>query len=362
MIVRFVLALALLMCAGAARAHSVNFAVAFAVVQGANVAVNLTITGTDVDRAARLHIADPANGLVDPLRLRQAEPELSRYIAERTALTVDGAPCTLSPAIEISAESDTGVSAQLRFACPREGRIVYSSRAMLDFDPAARQAVMLWDSGDYIQVALLDGARTTALLRSRTWLGLPIDVLVEYLELGIEHIFLGYDHVAFLIAVLLWARRLGALVKIVTAFTVAHSITLSLAALNVVAIPSAIVEPAIAATIVIVAVENFLSRDVERRWRWTFALGLVHGFGFASALAERGLPRSALPHSLAAFNIGVEIGQLAIVCLVLPLLLIADRAMAAGMPPARKAALVYPLSALVAVLGLWWFAERTLIG
>lgn len=363
MIGRLFLALWLLAVAsGAAVAHSVNFAVAFVVVQGPNVAVNLTITGTDVDRAARLRIADPANGLVDPLRLRAAEPALSRYIAERTTVSVDGAPCTLAPAIEISAESDTGVSAQLRFACPREGAIVYNSRAMVDFDPAARQAVMVWESGDYVQVALLDATRATTLLRSRTWLGLPIDVLREYFELGVEHIFLGIDHVAFLIAVLLWARRLGALVKIVTAFTVAHSITLSLAALEVVTIPSSIVEPAIAATIVVVAVENFLSRDVEHRWRWTFALGLVHGFGFAAVLADRGLPRNAIASSLAAFNLGVEFGQLAIVGIVLPLMLAADRAMAGGAPPARKAALVYPFSAIVAVLGLWWFTERTLLG
>lgn len=362
MIRRLVLALLLVLAADAAQAHSVNFAVAFIVVRDGAVAVNLTITGTDIDRAARLHVADPATGLVDPLRLRAAEPALSRYIAERTGVSAGGAPCVLSPSIEISAESDTGVSAQLRFACPRDGVTVYSSRAMVDFDPAARQAVMLWEGGDYVQLALLSADHHQAVLRSRIWLGLPIDVLAEYFALGVEHIFLGIDHVAFLLAVLLWARRAGALVKIVTAFTVAHSITLSLAALEVVTIPSSLVEPAIAATIVFVAVENFLSRDVEHRWRWTFALGLVHGFGFASALAERGLPRSALAPSLAAFNLGVEAGQLAIVAVALPLMLAFDRAMARGAPPARKAALVYPLSALVAVLGLWWFAERTLIG
>src|SRR5262249_42778297 len=184
----------------------------------------------------------------------------------------------------------------------------------------------------------------------------------EYVSVGIEHIFLGYDHIGFLIAVLLWARRLITLVKVVTAFTIAHSITLSLAALEIVQIPSAIIEPAIAATIVIVALENFVSRNVENRWMWTGPLGLIHGFGFASALAQRGLPHSALVYSLASFNIGVEIGQIAIVSLVLPLMWLADRAMANGAPPARKAALVYPFSVLVAALGLWWFAERTLLG
>ncbi|MBM3522923.1 MAG: HupE/UreJ family protein, partial [Alphaproteobacteria bacterium] len=141
----------------------------------------------------------------------------------------------------------------------------------------------------------------------------------RYFELGVEHIFLGFDHVAFLVAVLLWARRLGALVMIVTAFTVAHSITLTLAALEVVRIPAWIIEPAIAASIIWVAAENFLSRDVERRWRWTGALGLVHGFGFAGVLAQAGLPRESLVPALAAFNIGVEVGQLVIVAVLLAL-------------------------------------------
>jgi hydrogenase/urease accessory protein HupE len=155
-----------------------------------------------------------------------------------------------------------------------------------------------------------------------------VQVIGRYLEAGIAHIFLGYDHIAFLAAVVLWARRLWPVVKVVTAFTVAHSITLSLAALDIGQIPSAIIEPAIAASIVYVAVENFLSRDVEKRWRDAFGFGLIHGFGFASALQEIGMPRSALVPALASFNIGVEIGQIAIVCLVVPALLGMDRLLA----------------------------------
>jgi HupE / UreJ protein len=104
----------------------------------------------------------------------------------------------------------------------------------------------------------------------------------------------------------------------VTAFTVAHSITLSLAALDIVRIPSAIIEPAIAASIIYVAAENFVSRDIDKRWRDTFGFGLIHGFAFASALQEFGLPRNALVPALALFNLGVEIGQIAIVSLLVP--------------------------------------------
>jgi hypothetical protein len=150
-------------------------------------------------------------------------------------------------------------------------------------------------------------------------------------------------------------------IKIVTAFTVAHSITLSLATLNVVVIPSTIVEPAIAASIVYVAMENFFTRDIDRRWRITFAFGLVHGFGFAGALREMGLPTNAVAPALAAFNIGVEIGQVAIVSIVVPALMVLDRLIAAdNAKPARAATLVYALSALITVLGSYWFLERVL--
>jgi len=154
-------------------------------------------------------------------------------------------------------------------------------------------------------------------------------------------------------------------VKVVTAFTIAHSITLSLAALDIVQIPSSIIEPAIAASIVYVAAENFLSRDIDKRWRDTFCFGLIHGFGFASALQEFGLPRSALVPALASFNLGVEIGQIAIVFLVVPLLLGMDHLFANGRgataPPIRPAFAVYGISGMIIALGSYWFIDRTVL-
>ena len=118
------------------------------------------------------------------------------------------------------------------------------------------------------------------------------------------------------------------------------------------------VEPLIAATIVYVAAENFFVRDISKRWRATFVLGLVHGFGFAGALREYGLPQGALLPALAAFNIGVEIGQVAIVALIFPLLLWSDLLTAAA-GKGRSAALVYTCSAVILVFGLYWLIERT---
>ena len=174
---------------------------------------------------------------------------------------------------------------------------------------------MLIRSGDKTFQDLLDASRTEAALTEAPQPS-TLQVVGLYLGAGIEHILIGYDHIAFLIAIVLWANRLWPVVKLVTAFTIGHSITLSLAALDIVRIPSSIIEPAIAASIVFVAAENFFSHDVQKRWRDTFLFGLVHGFGFASALQEFGIPKSALIPALASFNIGVEIGQIAIVAAV----------------------------------------------
>jgi len=154
----------------------------------------------------------------------------------------------------------------------------------------------------------------------------------RFLRLGVEHIFTGYDHIAFLLALLLLGGRFVDLVKIVTSFTVAHSLTLALAALGFLNPPTRWVESLIAASIVAVAGENLwalrpgqgksarVASALQHRWRITFVFGLVHGFGFASALQELRLPRSALVAGLISFNIGVEVGQVAIVALAFPVL------------------------------------------
>ncbi|NJM45465.1 MAG: HupE/UreJ family protein [Alkalinema sp. RU_4_3] len=135
----------------------------------------------------------------------------------------------------------------------------------------------------------------------------------SFAALGIEHILIGYDHILFLISLLLVGTNLKYLLKIVTAFTVSHSVTLSLAVLDVVSLPSQFVECAIALSIVYVAVENLWRKSFDHRWMLTFGFGLLHGLGFAGVLKEIQIPRSSLFASLASFNIGVEIGQVAIV-------------------------------------------------
>ena len=145
------------------------------------------------------------------------------------------------------------------------------------------------------------------------------------------------------------------MVKIVTAFTVSHSVTLSLAALQLVNLPSHWVEIAIALSIIYVAVENFFTRKVDGRWRDTFVFGFIHGFGFASGLIELGVPQRAIVPALASFNIGVEAGQIGVVLVVLPLLLAIDKIFTKGQ---RSPRLVQVCSAIIACFGAYWLLVR----
>ncbi|MBM3562121.1 MAG: HupE/UreJ family protein [Alphaproteobacteria bacterium] len=183
----------------------------------------------------------------------------------------------------------------------------------------------------------------------------PWQLTPKFFAAGVEHIMTGYDHLCFLIAVMLWATRIWPVVKIVTAFTVSHSVTLSLAALELVNLPSSWVEIAIALSIIYVAVENFFTRKVDGRWRDTFAFGFIHGFGFASGLIELGVPQRAIVPALASFNIGVEVGQIGVVMIVLPLLLLVDKTFTHGQ---RSSLVVWVCSAIIACFGVYWLVVR----
>jgi hydrogenase/urease accessory protein HupE len=177
----------------------------------------------------------------------------------------------------------------------------------------------------------------------------------QYVRLGVEHILTGYDHLLFLAGLLLACRRFQSVLAIVTSFTAAHSLTLALSAMGVFALPSKVAEPLIAATIVFVGVENLVRGD-EPRWRrvLAFFFGLIHGFGFASALRATGIGLQGAPLAmpLFSFNLGVEIGQVAVVAVFLPVL----GGLSAFPPFARYGRPLF--SVIVAAMGLFWLIER----
>lgn len=182
----------------------------------------------------------------------------------------------------------------------------------------------------------------------------------QYVKLGIEHILTGYDHLAFLAALLVAAASLRQVVAVVTAFTVSHSVTLGLAALgHFDFIPSRMVECAIALSIAYVAAENLLSPKPRRLWITTFAFGLIHGVGFAGALADA-LGRAPDLAKILSFNLGVELGQLAVAIACVVVLWLVPRESPVSPATARLAprGLELGVSAVVVALGLWWFVER----
>lgn len=186
-----------------------------------------------------------------------------------------------------------------------------------------------------------------------------VDVVREYTVLGFTHIVpLGLDHILFVLGLLLLSTRMAPLLIQVTAFTVAHSVTLALSVYGVVSLPSSIVEPLIAASIVYVAVENIFTRQLKP-WRAlvVFAFGLLHGLGFASVLEEVGLPQGQFVPALVSFNLGVELGQLAVIAMAF---------VAVGLWARNKAwyrsRVMVPASTAIAAVGLFWTVQRVLSG
>jgi hydrogenase/urease accessory protein HupE len=179
----------------------------------------------------------------------------------------------------------------------------------------------------------------------------PTSSWLSFLKLGMSHILTGYDHLLFLLALLLRKQTFKQYALIVTSFTIAHSITLSLAVLGIMDLPSKFVESVIALSIIYVAVENIFRSEVNHRWGLTFVFGLIHGLGFANILQEMNLSKGNLASALVSFNIGIEVVQISIVLLLLPLLRYLHRL--------RNSAMYIKYGSIVIILfGAFWLVER----
>ncbi len=180
----------------------------------------------------------------------------------------------------------------------------------------------------------------------------------SFIILGVEHILTGYDHLLFLLALLALGGSFGYLLKVVSAFTVAHSVTLTLATLDVISLPPRLIESVIALSIAYVAAENlWRKRESAERWRWllTFVFGLVHGMGFAGILQEMAIPKASLVTSLVSFNLGVELGQLAFMTVAFLVLALFKRL-------SWDKAIRYGASLTAVAAGMYWFVQRAFLG
>jgi hypothetical protein len=343
--------------------------------------LTLEVTGAHVEGRWDIALRDlsnvidldgDGNGEVTWGELREREVETAALALSHLALAADGTACPLSSrasrGLRVASHSD-GTYAVLQFdatcpAQPRALRVTYS--LFFDIDPQHRGIVRI-DDGAATRTAIFsprEEQQTFDRTKPRR-----LHQFGAAVRLGIEHIFGGIDHLCFLLALLLpavlvrygrsgWtpvARLRPALVdvlKIVTAFTLAHSITLTLSALEALRLPSRLVESGIAATVVVAAINNVYPLLAEDRWAAAFALGLLHGFGFSASLMDLGLPRQNLALTLLGFNVGVEIGQMCMVAAFVPLAYLARRTWFY-----RRVGLVGGSLAIAGVGGLW-FAER----
>mgnify|MGYP005811713043 CR=1 FL=1 len=300
--------------------------------------------------------------------VRARHAEIAGYALAHLALALDGEPCTVRAGTQLVDDHSDGAYTvvPLAITCPHAGdELTVDYRLFGALDPQHRGLLRLTAAAS-VRSAVLDPARGPQRFEVAAR-GAGV-TFAEFLGEGVHHIWIGADHVLFLLslllpAVLVWRPRgwapverlrdaLVDVLKIVTAFTLAHSITLTLATLGVVQLPSALVESAIAASVVAAALNNVWPVFHGRRWLVAFAFGLIHGFGFASVLADLGLPQAALLLALVAFNIGVELGQLAIVGVFVPL------AYAVRDTVVYRRGVLGAGSALVALVAATWFVER----
>jgi hypothetical protein len=217
--------------------------------------------------------------------------------------------------------------------------------------PADHQHFMIVRLNGNLHEAILDSHTQAA-----TFTGVQttrLETMWRFVRLGVEHIFTGYDHLAFLLGLLVATATLGSLVRIITSFTIAHSITLALATFNVVILPTRLTESLIALSIGYVAAENLLDFRAMKRYYITFIFGLIHGFGFSNVLREMELPKASLALSLFSFNAGVEIGQITFVLLIFPLV---QDLVSSGWKRLKPA-----VSIGVACLAVYWFVQRAFL-
>jgi hypothetical protein len=331
----------------------------------------------DLDFAIGLDADGDGNITWGEVRTRHAA--IAAYAAARLTLAADGAPCTVSVGEQQVDEHTDGAYTvmPLSFQCARPATtggatpknlssLTLGYTLFADVDPQHRGLLNL-GSGGATRTAIFSpqAALQTFELRETS----RLTQLADYLREGIWHIWVGFDHILFLLSLLLpavglWTARRWApverfgqafwdVLKIVSAFTVAHSITLSLATLGVLTPPSRLVESSIAASVVLAALNNVFPVFHGRRWMVAFFFGLIHGFGFASVLVDLGLPQGALALALLGFNLGVEVGQLAIVAAFLPVAFMLRRSWF------YRRAVLTGGSWLIAVVAGVWFVERT---
>jgi len=333
-------------------AHPVPFSYIDVRVQA--VAVELTVVAHIFDIANDLQLQPPER-LLDAGTVNDRAGAITQLVASRLELGADGRALTkVTWSVPEVVPERQSIRLTARYEVARPVGRVDIKTLMFPYDSQHKTFLNIYENGAVAAQAILDKNKTTFEYFAGTHQGIWA-VMQRFVPSGMHHILIGPDHLMFLAGLLLLGGTRRQLLIVVTAFTIAHSITLSLAALRMVIPPPNAIEPAIALSVVYVGADNLLVRAGGRDTRaWiAFAFGLIHGFGFANVLREMDLPDRALGWTLFSFNIGVEIGQLAVVVLIAWLFTwIRSRSEIAG----RRLAVAG--SIVVMLAGAFWFVQR----
>ena len=312
-----------------------------------------TLVAHIVDLAHDLNV-EPPETLLDAKVAESKKDAIAELVRARLTVVADGQPFALELLRVEPLPDRQALSCELRLKTNAKPAALRIQCALFPYDPQHQTFLNVYEAGSLVHQEIFTQDHQIFVYRTGDRQGW-MSVVKEFIPAGIYHIFTGPDHVLFIVGLLLLGGSLLRLLSIVTAFTIAHSITLSLAALNLVNPSPRLIEPAIALSIIYVGIDNLMvgktGRDV-RAWI-AFFFGFVHGFGFAAVLREFGLPREALGWSLFSFNFGVEIGQTCIVVVVASLLAaIRNR----NQELARR--ILNVGSVCVIVAGTYWFVQR----
>jgi hydrogenase/urease accessory protein HupE len=323
--------------------------------------LDLRLSSSEIDGTLVVHIFDaaheltiePAERLLDATTAAAQAAVLEQRLTPRLQIAADGGSLTPEwTGVEVLPDRQS-IRLHLTYRLARAPGVVAVSAALFPYDPNHQTFLNVYERDALRSQAILDAGRPRFEYFAGTRQG-TLAVVQKFVPAGIHHILIGPDHLLFLVGLLLLGGTVRQLAVVVTSFTVAHSVTLSLAALNLVSPPARIIEPAIALSIVYVGADNLLVRNGRDMRAWiAFAFGFIHGFGFASVLREMDLPARALGWSLFSFNFGVEIGQLMVVAFVATAFAaLRSRSAVAGQRLAFAGSLV------VIAAGAFWFVQR----
>jgi len=318
-----------------------------------------TLTFAPADIEALLPMDLNGDGQVNESEFEETRAVLERFVREGVQVSLDGEAVTPSEVCIERTQDNRGRNIEIRLRFPTKADATQLSlRNVLlpDLPRGHRHYVLLFDEGvKLVREALLDRTNNTFEVSLAGPEGAESSrSFGDFFALGVEHILTGYDHLLFLFGLLVVGMSFVSAAKIITSFTIAHSITLALATFHLVRLSPAVVEPLIALSIAYVGLENIVRSNLDRRWLLTFVFGLIHGLGFASVLREMdvGANTAGALQPLVAFNLGVETGQIGIAAITLPLIL------GLGRRP-RLALYVRPATSVAVIaMGVYWLLER----